>query len=344
MRAKTSIGGAAQIRVDAGLAGCLPVAEVFVDVPLERGGVYITHHEQHGALRSVPRLVKPTKHLRCGVRDDLGLAERRTRADAAALKAERERLIREPHLRIGTGTSFGLDDASFAVKRGGVQRQLAGEIPQHRQRRIERFFVVRRQVELIDRGPETGERVGIGAALQAETLQLLQRFTVGEVFRAAKGHVLEQMRNALFVVVLIERAGVDPQPQRHLAGRRRVVLNLIAEAILQGADGDGGIGLLIARRIVRSAWCRLLREQHGGNEARQDKSLDADHKTRDRGHSYRPFPVPSAGSEDVALISRGPTLEQKYRARDRNQCDQCQLAEQMDERQRRSVLEEEPLH
>ena len=55
---------------------------------------------------------------------------------------------------------------------------------------------------------------GRGVDLAADILDLLGDLAGGAARRALEGHVLEQVRDAVLVVALVSRAGLDPDPER----------------------------------------------------------------------------------------------------------------------------------
>src|SRR6185295_13710483 len=64
----------------------------------------------------------------------------------------------------------------------------------------------------------------------------------GEVGGAVEGHVLEVVGDAALAISLVERAGVHVDPHDGAAGRDGVALDDVAEAVVELAGGEGGVG------------------------------------------------------------------------------------------------------
>jgi hypothetical protein len=62
---------------------------------------------------------------------------------------------------------------------------------------------------------------------RADTLEEGDEFARLEVLRAVERHVLEEVRQAALVVLLVDRADIDRQPQRHATCRARVAADVI---------------------------------------------------------------------------------------------------------------------
>ena len=61
--------------------------------------------------------------------------------------------------------------------------------------------------------------------------------------------MLDEVGEPALVVRFLERAGVDPEPQRGLARRRRIVADRVAHAVGQGAEAHVRIGGDVALRL-----------------------------------------------------------------------------------------------
>lgn len=85
---------------------------------------------------------------------------------------------------------------------------------------------------------------------------------------ASKCHMLGEMGPALFMVLLVQRPGIDPNADRDLAGGKRVAPNRIADAVREGAEGPGRIGSDIAAAVEPAAI--PLRRKSGRSEEKQE--------------------------------------------------------------------------
>ncbi len=203
------------------------------DIALDRRLVDIAHDEDHRALGPVPGLIKRTQHFRRELLDGLGCADGRTLGDASAFQVEGEQLFCHARGWVRAQACFGLHHPSLAFQSRCAQRELACDFPQHRQSGLDRSRIAGWQVELVEGARDGRQRVGVGSALEAESLQLLPRFSVCQMPGAAKGHVLQHVRNASLGLALVERTGLEVEPEGHLSRGRRVVLKLIPQTVLK---------------------------------------------------------------------------------------------------------------
>ena len=131
----------------------------------------------------------------------------------------------------------------------GAKLDLAADLAQQEQAFVDARRLVLGQIELVDGLVEFGGGVGVGAEAQAEPLEPVDELALGDVGRAVERHMLDEVGEAALVVALLERAGVDPQPERGLVRRRGVVAQRVAHAVGQGAEAHVGIGRQVAPRL-----------------------------------------------------------------------------------------------
>ena len=123
--------------------------------------------------------------------------------------------------------------------------------------------VVGRKVEFEDGSVRIGEGVQIGADRKSQTLKRLEGLAVGKMPRAAKSHVFEKMRNALFRICFVEGAGCNAEPHGNLARGRCIFLDRVPHTIRQSAEQDRQIGRQIGfcPSRIRDVRCHRLGEE-----------------------------------------------------------------------------------
>ena len=125
-----------------------------------------------------------------------------------------------------------------------------------------------RQVQHIDGVGGVGAGVGIAAEARAQLLPDLARPPVRIVLGAAEQHMFEEMRPAALVVALVQRAGVDPDPDRDLPRRQRVAPHRIAKPVGQRPEPPGRIAGDVGAAI-EPVLVAPLGERGGGDEQEQ---------------------------------------------------------------------------
>ena len=190
---------------------------------------------------------------------DIDLADRMAGRHPLAWKLEAEALLEHAIGRTVAGAFLRKHHAAFAVDGALANRQFGGHFAQQLQRGVDGVFVGLRQVELVDGLVEVGGRVGVGAEGQAVAFQDLDHLALGHGLGAVEGHVLQEVGETLLGVGFHQRAGVEAQAQRRLAGRDRLAVDGVAHAVGQRAEtgvrvsADIGAGLwpFAGRELVR---------------------------------------------------------------------------------------------
>ena len=136
------------------------------------------------------------------------------------------------------------------------------------------------------------ERRAVGPEGEAEALQRGREGAVGVAARAAKRHVLDEVREAELVVALVQRADGHEQPERNAILRLGVGENRVAKAIGQRALAQRRI----AREIRVDGWPRRG-EGDGGAEQPELKR-----ETEPAGHG-------------ATIFAAGDTVTRKRRRR-----------------------------
>jgi hypothetical protein len=94
--------------------------------------------------------------------------------------------------------------AAFALDQLGVEGDLAGKFTERAEALAQRGLLRIGKLEVINRVVEKGERSHVGAGADAEPLEGLEERAAGVRFRAAKHHVLDEVREAALIVVLVQ--------------------------------------------------------------------------------------------------------------------------------------------
>jgi hypothetical protein len=115
----------------------------------------------------------------------------------------------------------------------------------------------------------------VRAEARADRFEERDQLTRLEMLGAVERHVLEEMREAALVGVLLDRAGVDGQPHRHAVRGPRVLADEITDAVRQLAGFHGRVD----RQRPRERELRGNRRLRGGHlrmgddaERRQDNA------------------------------------------------------------------------
>ena len=240
----------AEIGVWAGRTLALPVAEAGLDLGFHGDDVDVAHHHQRGALGTVVVVVDVGQQTDLGVLDDRHETDRPPLRRPLPIHGEADLRLGDP---IGGAVAEPLlreDHTAFLVHRALVEGEVAGDLAHQHQRGVERGVVGLGQVELVGGVVEAGAGVGVGAERQAEAFEGLNHLAPARhVLGTVEGHVLEEVCEALLVVVLHQRADIEAQPHRRLTGRRGVFQNRIAHPVGQGAEADVGVGFEVGARL-----------------------------------------------------------------------------------------------
>ena len=133
------------------------------------------------------------------------------------------------------------------VNRLVLQRGAVRKVAQDGEGEVEGGLVELGQVELVDRAQQAGVGVGIAAEAQPQPLHGGDELAALEVAAAVKDHVLEEVRDALVALVLVERARVDKEPQAAAPGGFGGVADDVAQPVGQAPAEQ--LGILSERRL-----------------------------------------------------------------------------------------------
>ena len=93
----------------------------------------------------------------------------------------------------------------------------------------------------VDRLVERGVGVDVGAETHPDGLQVVDDLLLLEPARAVEGHVLQEVGQALLIVVFLHGPGVDRQPEGHPLLRLTVDPDEVAQAVVQTPLGNGRV-------------------------------------------------------------------------------------------------------
>ena len=120
--------------------------------------------------------------------------------------------------------------------------------------RVERAGAIGRHVEHVDRLVEARVGVDVRAEPRADRLEIRDQLARLEVRRAVERHVLEHVREAALIVGLVDRAGLDREPQHRRGSSGRALWRMkIGQAVRQRAGAD--------RRVERQRRDEILRRR-----------------------------------------------------------------------------------
>jgi hypothetical protein len=137
---------------------------------------------------------------------------------------------------------LGQNDALLLLDEQRVQLQPVADLAEQHQPRVQRGGVGLGEVEVIDRLVQPGRGVGVGPKAQALALQHAHDLAVRHVCAATEGHVLQEVRQPLLLVALLQRAGAYAHAHGHAVLGRLVVLDGVAQPVGQPTEAHRGIG------------------------------------------------------------------------------------------------------
>ncbi len=111
---------------------------------------------------------------------------------------------------------------------------------------VERLVVVR-HLELVHRLVERGVGVDVGPERRTEAAQHVDQLVLGELLGAVEQHVLDEVGDAGAGSGLVDRAGVDRQPQRGLGAGTVVVAHVVPQPVVERAGADD---VVVGDRLV----------------------------------------------------------------------------------------------
>ena len=179
----------------------------------------IADHDDGHAIGAVPCVVERAQPRGGRVAEDVGLADRQPLGVPRSIEEHGELLVADTRPGAQAAAPLLDDHAPFLVDFGGVERQPAGEIGHRRQPFRHDFGLVARQLEHVDGLVEAGVGVDVRSEPGADRLERRDQLAGLEVRAAIERHVLDEVRETLLVVGLVNRPRLDGQPQRDPFGR-----------------------------------------------------------------------------------------------------------------------------
>ncbi len=215
--------------------------EVRLDRLLDGRGLDVADGNHRHSFRSIPGVVKGAQPRDRCVADDVWFANRQPLRIARLIEQNRKLLV--AHARTGAETAAPLfdDHAAFLVHFDRRQRQPAGKVSERGQRLLDDFGFVARDVEHVDRFVERCVGVDVGSQPRADRFEVRHQLTRLEVCAPVEGHVLDEMRETLLIVGLVDRPCTNRQAQRDAFGWTAVLTDEVFQAVRQRRGMDRGI-------------------------------------------------------------------------------------------------------
>src|SRR3546814_319978 len=226
-----------------------PGSEMLGDQLFHQLRISVADHDHRRPVRPVPAFVKRAQAFRRRASQGCVSADRVTLGDLETGVEERPALLHHAGGELGSPAFFGEDDAPLRLDGGGIKQRRVDHVGEDVETEVDLLRVGAGKVELIDGLGRAGGRIGVAAEAGAQFLPGLPRLAVAEACRAAERHVLDEVRPPPLMVLLVERAGVDPEPDRDLAGGKRVLPHRIMDAVGERAEGPGLVAWNIAAAI-----------------------------------------------------------------------------------------------
>ena len=265
--------------------GGRPAGKARADRRLDLLGRVVADHHQHGVGGHIGAAIKPADLRGGGAFERGDGADRQALGIARAGRDEGDIVLEIALLEARPVAPFGKDHPALALHRFGRDGEFARGLAHQHQRGIEQFLVIARQVEHVGDALEPGRGIGVRSEGQPLAFEQLDHLALGNARRAVEGHVFEIMRQAALVVVLGQRAGIDPHPHQRRALGRGVAADDVAHPVVEPPEHETGIDRHIAGlegpdrggRFGRRCGCggRLLRCQRGGERKRGERQQQA---------------------------------------------------------------------
>ena len=221
------------------LRGVLQIPERGLDLRLDRGRILeVADGDDRHQVRAVPVLVESHHHVARRLLQRVDEPDRIAIRVARALQQHRQLLVEEPLLRATIPAPLLDHDAALLVELLGVERHVAGPVVQDVEALRDERLVVGRHRQLVGRGVELRGRVEIRAEAHADRLEVVHDRGLGEPLRAVEAHVLDEVREAALVVVLLDGARVDREPEVRALLGLGVLHHVVREAVRQHTAAD----------------------------------------------------------------------------------------------------------
>jgi hypothetical protein len=240
-------GEALLVRLDAdvlvrGLGLLRKVAEVLLDHRLDVLGIGVgdNHHRRIGC--AVPGAVVVLEILLGHAADGLLGADGKTHAEQRPGGHLLEHLILRALTPGEAAPTLLLDDLTLFLDLIRKERESPDNIAEELHALTQRLGLGIGKRELVRGLVEAGEGVLVATEGHAQRLEERDEGAGREVRRTVERHVLQVVRDAALAVGLIERTGVDVDPDGRATGRHGVLLDDVPQAVLQFARDERGIG------------------------------------------------------------------------------------------------------
>gem|GEM_PF-6931713 len=255
-----------------------PGGKVFADGALEFVGREIADGEDDGVVGAIPGFVEGAEIGGVGGGDDGFVADGIAGRVEVVGMDETFAGGRDAGLPVVARAALALDDAAFAVERGGVEGLFAGEFAEDDEGLVEACAGgIERDVDLVDGVRGKRERGGVGAEGDAVPLQGVDERVTGKTARAGEAHVFDEVGEAELVFVFVQRAGEDEEAEGDVVARLGVGEDEKPEAV--GERAEAGVG-------VRREVAGLVRPRGGaeGDEREQNEcgqaAAEVDHRRK----------------------------------------------------------------
>ena len=215
--------------------------QVLGDQTLHVGGLEVAHGDEAHQVRPVPAAVEPADRVVMeGVEDRL-LAD----GDALGVPGvgeEHGQLLVE-HAQAGALAAAPLldDDAPLLVDLLAVEGDAVGPVLEDLEGLLHHLHRVEGHGELVHGLVEAGVGVEVGPGAQSHRLEVGPQLLLLEVGGAVESHVLGEVGQPLLLVGLQNRAHVEGQTQLGPVLGLGVGPDDVAQAVVEGAEGDLGI-------------------------------------------------------------------------------------------------------
>ena len=145
------------------------------------------------------------------------------------------------------------DDSALGVDLLGLQCDEVRPVVQYEQGRVDDPLACGRHVgDVVDGVVPAGGRIEVVSELDAHGLQIFDHLLAGEVLRSVEGHVLEEVCQALLVVILLDGSHVVENVEIGLTLRLLVVPDVVGESVFEFSGAE----ILVCRnRLHRIHLC-----------------------------------------------------------------------------------------
>ena len=208
---------------------------------LDFGAFKIADGHNRRQVRAVPFLVE-VDELRAGnAFDDLDLADGQPLRIARSVKNDGQLFVVQSSLGASAGSPFLDNDAAFLVNFFRLKLDAPHPVFQHLEGGLDHFLIIGGNFQHINRFVKRSVGVEVGSKAHSNAFQEVDQFQLLEVFRAVKSHVFEEVSQAKLRFGFHQGAGVDDQTEQSAVLRLLIFPNVVAQAVWECFDRDGGI-------------------------------------------------------------------------------------------------------